>query len=209
MLNNVRANILPPSSPPNKAAEKLNQLQARIASTARTRAVDEVSAAMTHQLNEPLTALLLYLHEIKDKSDNSTGAGAVPNSIREMADKALREAERVCDIMERTCHAFEAPVDVETAVARGREAIDWLTLGGKVEGGDQASAALPQSDQYSLTPREYEVLALITEGASNKEGGHRLGISKRTFEVHRAHIMKKIRAKNTADLVRKTLIEVR
>jgi DNA-binding CsgD family transcriptional regulator len=209
MLNNFRVNTLPPSSPPNKAAEKLNQLQAKIASTARMRAVDEVSAAMTHQLNEPLTALLLYLHEIKEKSDHLTGADAGPKPIREMVEKALRETERVCDIMERTCQAFEAPIDVETSVARGREAIDWLTHGGKVEGGDHVSASLQQSDQYSLTPREYEVLALITEGASNKEGGHRLGISKRTFEVHRAHIMKKIRAKNTADLVRKTLIEVR
>jgi two-component system, LuxR family, response regulator FixJ len=53
-----------------------------------------------------------------------------------------------------------------------------------------------------LTPREHEVLALITSGSSNKEGGHRLGISTRTFEVHRAHLMGKLGARNAADLVR-------
>jgi DNA-binding CsgD family transcriptional regulator len=51
------------------------------------------------------------------------------------------------------------------------------------------------------------VLALITGGVSNKEGGHRLGISKRTFESHRAHLMGKLGAKNAADLVRMTLYQ--
>jgi FixJ family two-component response regulator len=41
-----------------------------------------------------------------------------------------------------------------------------------------------------------------TSGASNKEVGRNLGISMRTVEVHRAHIMQKLRARNAADLVR-------
>ena len=56
-----------------------------------------------------------------------------------------------------------------------------------------------------LTPREREVLGLIISGASNKEGAHQLGITTRTFEVHRAHIMEKLGAKNAADLVRMAL----
>ena len=60
-----------------------------------------------------------------------------------------------------------------------------------------------------LTQRERQVLAEITEGASNKEAGRRLGISPRTIEVHRASIMDKLGAKNTADLVRITLNERR
>jgi FixJ family two-component response regulator len=56
--------------------------------------------------------------------------------------------------------------------------------------------------QDLLTPRESEVLAQITSGASNKEVGRNLGISMRTVEVHRAHIMQKLRARNAADLVR-------
>jgi FixJ family two-component response regulator len=53
-----------------------------------------------------------------------------------------------------------------------------------------------------LTPREREVLQLITDGQSNKEAGRELGISPRTIEVHRARVMEKLGARNTADLMR-------
>lgn len=53
-----------------------------------------------------------------------------------------------------------------------------------------------------LTPREREVLQLITNGQSNKEAGRVLGISPRTVEVHRARVMEKLCARNTADLMR-------
>ena len=53
-----------------------------------------------------------------------------------------------------------------------------------------------------LTLREREVLGRVIAGASNKEAGRTLGISPRTVEVHRAHIMDKLGAKNAADLVR-------
>jgi len=53
-----------------------------------------------------------------------------------------------------------------------------------------------------LTPREREVLQLITNGQSNKEAGRELGISPRTVEVHRARVMEKLGARNTADLMR-------
>ncbi|WP_319530718.1 response regulator [uncultured Cohaesibacter sp.] len=54
----------------------------------------------------------------------------------------------------------------------------------------------------TLTPRERDVLLQITQGASNKEAGQHLAISPRTIEVHRARIMEKLKARNTADLVR-------
>src|ERR1700744_6622163 len=53
-----------------------------------------------------------------------------------------------------------------------------------------------------LTRREREVLEKFTAGASNKEAGRALGISPRTIEDHRANIMKKLGARNAADLVR-------
>jgi FixJ family two-component response regulator len=53
-----------------------------------------------------------------------------------------------------------------------------------------------------LTQREREVLQLITNGQSNKEAGRELGISPRTIEVHRARVMEKLGARNTADLMR-------
>jgi FixJ family two-component response regulator len=53
-----------------------------------------------------------------------------------------------------------------------------------------------------LTPREREVLELISNGQSNKEAGLQLGISPRTVELHRARVMEKLGARNTADLIR-------
>lgn len=58
-----------------------------------------------------------------------------------------------------------------------------------------------------LTPRERVALAQIVRGASSKEAARFLGISPRTVEFHRAHVMQKLGAKNTADLVRRVLGE--
>lgn len=53
----------------------------------------------------------------------------------------------------------------------------------------------------TLTTREREVLHLAAEGLGNSTIGDRLGISPRTAETHRAHLMEKLRLRNTADLV--------
>lgn len=53
-----------------------------------------------------------------------------------------------------------------------------------------------------LTEREREILAEVAAGRSSKETARRLGISHRTVEVHRAHIMQKVEARGTVDLVR-------
>jgi DNA-binding NarL/FixJ family response regulator len=53
----------------------------------------------------------------------------------------------------------------------------------------------------TLTPREREVLHLTAEGLSNPEIGVRLGISPRTAETHRAHLMEKLALRNRAELV--------
>jgi DNA-binding NarL/FixJ family response regulator len=53
----------------------------------------------------------------------------------------------------------------------------------------------------TLTSREREVLHLAAEGFGNSTIGDRLGISHRTAETHRAHLMEKLRLRNTADLV--------
>jgi len=56
-----------------------------------------------------------------------------------------------------------------------------------------------------LTERERVVLAAIVTGLSNKEIGLSLAISSRTVEFHRANLLKKYGARNTADLVRRVL----
>jgi DNA-binding CsgD family transcriptional regulator len=58
------------------------------------------------------------------------------------------------------------------------------------------------ADAY-LTPREQGILAEIVEGHSSKEVARSFDISPRTVEFHRANLLKKFDAKNTADLVRK------
>jgi DNA-binding CsgD family transcriptional regulator len=63
----------------------------------------------------------------------------------------------------------------------------------------------PFSGHKSLTPRERATLAQIVRGASNKEAARALGVSPRTVEFHRANVMQKLGAKNTADLVRRLL----
>jgi FixJ family two-component response regulator len=54
----------------------------------------------------------------------------------------------------------------------------------------------------SLTPREQEVLPLLVSGLINKQAAARLGITEYTVQVHRGHIMRKMRADSFAALVR-------
>ena len=203
--NSLRFQLLPSPPPLHCSAQKLNQLEADLVSTTRMWAVDEVRAAMGHQLNDPLTALLFHLHELKETVTHLAGTQAAPDLAQEMLDKALHEAERICGIMDRMGHAFDAPMDAEIAVGRGRDAIDSWMRNSNARGNGHAPAPSPDSNRRMLTPREREVLDLIVGGASNKEGAHRLGITTRTFEVHRAHIMEKVGARNAADLVRMAL----
>jgi DNA-binding CsgD family transcriptional regulator len=56
-----------------------------------------------------------------------------------------------------------------------------------------------------LTPTERLVLAEVVRGCTSKEVARALEISPRTVEFHRANLLKKFGAKNTAELVRKVL----
>jgi FixJ family two-component response regulator len=94
------------------------------------------------------------------------------------------------------------------------------TVSTAVQGAIVASSRRPSKNAVSAFPtvfpgrkplskREGEVLAQLVAGASSKEAAAELGISPRTIEIHRAHIMLKLGAKNVADLVRIVMSEGR
>ncbi len=201
-MKNGRFNIVSSAPEFNNAATRLNRFQCELMSEAIGRAVNDAVAAMAHQLSEPVTALLLYLHEIKQVAETSDSAEAIPASMREMAECALHETERVRGIIDRVSHMIETPPAAEAAFARGREAIDSWRRNSHADMAHPESRIASRAGEQSLTPREREVLTLIAGGASNKEGGYQLGISTRTFEAHRAHLMGKLGAKNAVDLLR-------
>jgi FixJ family two-component response regulator len=91
------------------------------------------------------------------------------------------------------------PIDTEHLVRAVRDALRHDIHVGAVQPGGRA---VEIRGFAQLTRREREVLQLITNGQSNKEAGRELGISPRTIEVHRARVMEKLGARNTADLMR-------
>jgi FixJ family two-component response regulator len=52
-----------------------------------------------------------------------------------------------------------------------------------------------------LTPRERQIMALVTAGHMNKVVAARLGITEMTVKIHRGHMMRKMGVKSLADLV--------
>ena len=71
----------------------------------------------------------------------------------------------------------------------------------------QETPAKDVGSLQSLSPREREVLDALIAGETSKEIARRFTLSPRTVEVHRAHILKKIGARNTADLLRRVLLD--
>ncbi len=59
-----------------------------------------------------------------------------------------------------------------------------------------------QSRLDSLSPRETEVMEMVADGKANKVIAFDLGISQRTVEIHRAHVMEKMQIRSLAQLVR-------
>ena len=97
---------------------------------------------------------------------------------------------------------IEKPFRGSEIVARLNEAIEAYARRQAENNSVSRIATLHFPGREPLTRREREVLEQFTAGASNKEAGRHLGISPRTIEDHRANIMKKLGARNAADLVR-------
>jgi FixJ family two-component response regulator len=120
-----------------------------------------------------------------------SGQGDIPMAVDAIKNGAL-------DFIEKPFHAG-------TLVTRIREAIAAARQKAQAVAGSRLAPHFPGREL--LTPREFQVLELIANGASSKEAGRHLGISPRTIEVHRARVMEKLGAKNTIDLVHIVLSE--
>jgi len=113
-----------------------------------------------------------------------TGHGDIPMAVEAMQHGAfdfLQKPFRDQDLLDR----------VQRALARDTE----------------YRARLRQTDKIrerlaSLSPREREVLDLVSQGKANKMVAGDLGVSQRTVEIHRAHVMQKMDAGSLAELVR-------
>lgn len=58
----------------------------------------------------------------------------------------------------------------------------------------------------ALTPRQKQILRLVAEGLTNREIARHFGISVRTVEVHRFNLMRRLRVRNVAQLLRQALM---
>ncbi len=170
-------------------------------SLARARAMEEAGAALARQLNGPLTALLLYMNEIRQHSHQFSEASGNRIYLQQVVENAFQQTERVCAMLKQIS-------DIHPGAASDCKQ-GWEDQTGRSKDGGRAPGVMVSSEsgRKPLTKREREVLSLISEGCSNKQGALRMNISPRTFESHRAEAMRKLGARNTADLVRKALLQ--
>ena len=70
-------------------------------SAARTRATEEAAAAIARQLNGPLTALLLYMNEIKQHSHQFSQSPGNRIYLQQVVENALQQTERVCALVKQ------------------------------------------------------------------------------------------------------------
>lgn len=114
----------------------------------------------------------------------TTGYGDIPMSVRAMKRGAV-------DFLPKPFHDQDMLDAVMAGIERDRErrAID----------GDIAQM---QQCFGTLSPREREVMLMVTAGKMNKQVAGALGISEITVKIHRAAAMRKMGARTLADLVR-------
>src|SRR3954468_10889612 len=70
-------------------------------SAAHSRVAEEASATIARQLNGPLTALLLYMNEIKQHSHQFSQVPGTRVYLQQVVENALQQTERVCALVKQ------------------------------------------------------------------------------------------------------------
>jgi DNA-binding NarL/FixJ family response regulator len=126
------------------------------------------------------------------------------------------------DAQEYVLEAIEAGADGYMLKGASKvellKALDAISNGGKYFSGDVSSILISNlnrtktnnntrnkttGNKFNLSKREMQVLSIILKGKSNKEIGEELEVSRRTAEVHRYNLMKKLNVKNLIELSNK------
>ena len=95
-------------------------------------------------------------------------------------------------------------VDFLTKPFRDQDLLDAVTRALEVDRNrrkDEKDSQEVRARYLTLTSREKQIMALVTEGLLNKQVANRLGISEVTAKIHRSKVMRKMGAKSLADLV--------
>ena len=117
-----------------------------------------------------------------------TGHGDVPMAVEAMQQGAF-------DFLQKPFRDQELLDRVQRAIAKDRSLREQLRSNEDI-----------RRRLESLTGREHDVLELVAAGSPNKIIAHKLGISQRTVEIHRARVMEKMHADSLAQLVHMTMI---
>ena len=121
-----------------------------------------------------------------------TGHGDIPMTVRAMKAGAV-------DFLTKPFRDQDMLDAVAAAIERDRERRK-----------EQKILSELRSRFASLTPREQQLLALVTSGLMNKQIAAEIGLAEITVKIHRGSIMKKMSAKSLAELVRMAeLLEIR
>ncbi len=116
-----------------------------------------------------------------------TGHGDVPLAVRAMKAGAIEFLEK----------PYNERALIES-VRRGLREASALAE-------ERSAAQAAATSLATLTDREREVFALLVVGHPNKVIAYKLDISPRTVEIHRAHVMEKMHARNLAELIRMSI----
>jgi DNA-binding NarL/FixJ family response regulator len=122
----------------------------------------------------------------------------------------VHESEQlVTEVLDAGAHGYVLKTDAGRTLVQAIRALlrhqpfltDRVHVGTARPTGPRRAAAATRTP-VRLSPREREVLQLLGEGRSNKEVGVLLGMTTRTAETHRAHILAKLDLHSMSELVR-------